>query len=180
MVDYDNVSGFGEGAIVSFYTAHSEAGESQCVAYSNDGGMTFTKYSRNPVVVSDDGIQDFRDPKVFRYQDSWVMVLAANYEVRFYSSSNLRDWEYTGSFGKGYGAQPSLWECPDMVQLPVDEGRNGKKWMLIVNVNPGGIFGGSATEYFIGEFDGRTFVCDTPPSVTKWLDYGKDLSLIHI
>ena len=174
VVDYDNVSGFGEGAIVSFYTAHSEAGESQCVAYSNDGGMTFTKYSRNPVVVSDDGIQDFRDPKVFRYQDSWVMVLAANYEVRFYSSSNLRDWEYTGSFGKGYGAQPSLWECPDLVQLPVDEGRNGKKWMLIVNVNPGGIFGGSATEYFIGEFDGRTFVCDTPPSVTKWLDYGKD------
>lgn len=174
VVDYDNVSGFGEGAVVAFYTAHSEAGESQCLAWSNDNGLTFTKYSGNPVVVSSDGIRDFRDPKVFRYGDKWVMVLAANYEVRFYSSANLRDWEYTGCFGKGYGAQPSLWECPDLVQLPVDDGHNGKKWMLIVNVNPGGVFGGSATEYFIGEFDGKTFICDTPAQQTKWLDYGKD------
>ncbi len=174
VVDYDNVSGFGEGAVVAFYTAHSEAGESQCLAWSNDNGLTFTKYSGNPVVVSSDGIRDFRDPKVFRYGDKWVMVLAANYEVRFYSSANLRDWEYTGCFGKGYGAQPSLWECPDLVQLPVDDGHNGMKWMLIVNVNPGGVFGGSATEYFIGEFDGKTFICDTPAQQTKWLDYGKD------
>lgn len=174
VVDYDNVSGFGEGAVVAFYTAHSEAGERQCLAWSNDNGLTFTKYSGNPVIVPEDGIRDFRDPKLVRYGDKWVMVLAARYEVRFYSSANLRDWEYTGCFGKGYGAQPSLWECPDLVQLPVDEGRNGHKWMLIVNVNPGGVFGGSATEYFIGEFDGNTFVCDTPAQQTKWLDYGKD------
>lgn len=176
VVDSENCSGFGKDAIVAFYTAHDGPSETQCIAYSNDGGMTYTKYEGNPVIAPHDGIRDFRDPKVFRYEeeDKWVMVLAANYEVRFYASTNLKDWEYTGSFGKGYGTQPSLFECPDMIRLKVDDCESVEKWMLIVNVNPGGIFGGSATQYFIGEFDGRTFICDTPPDVSKWLDYGKD------
>lgn len=179
VVDHDNRAGFGKGAIVAFYTAHvnkRSPEEVQCIAYSNDGGMTFTKYEGNPVIVPHDGLDDFRDPKVFWYEpeEKWVMVLAAYYELRFYSSKNLKDWEYTGSFGKGYGSQPSQFECPDLMKLPVDDGMNGEKWLLILNVSPGGLFGGSATQYFIGEFDGRTFHCDTPPQVSKWLDYGKD------
>ena len=179
VVDHDNCAGFGKGAIVAFYTAHvnkRSPEEVQCIAYSNDGGMTFTKYEGNPVIVPHDGLNDFRDPKVFWYEPEkkWVMVLAAYYELRFYSSKNLKDWEYTGCFGKGYGSQPSQFECPDLLKLPVDGGRNGEKWLLILNVSPGGLFGGSATQYFIGEFDGRTFHCDTPPHVSKWLDYGKD------
>ena len=179
VVDHDNRAGFGKGAIVAFYTAHvnkRSPEEVQCIAYSNDGGMTFIKYEGNPVIVPHDGMNDFRDPKVFWYEPEkkWVMVLAAYYELRFYSSKNLKDWEYTGCFGKGYGSQPSQFECPDLMKLPVDDGRNGEKWLLILNVSPGGLFGGSATQYFIGEFDGRTFHCDTPPHVSKWLDYGKD------
>lgn len=175
VVDKDNTSGFGKDAVVAFYTSHKHGvPQVQSMAYSTDGGMTFTRYEGNPVVVSHDGILDFRDPKVIRYEDKWVMVLAADYEVRFYSSKDLRNWEYTGSFGKGYGPQPALFECPDMVELPVDGGAAGSKWMLIVNVNPGGPFNSSACQYFIGDFDGNTFVCDTKPEVTKWLDYGKD------
>lgn len=179
VVDHDNCAGFGKGAIVAFYTAHvnkRSPEEVQCIAYSNDGGKTFTKYEGNPVIVPHDGLNDFRDPKVFWYepQEKWVMVLAAYYELRFYSSKNLKDWEYTGCFGKGYGSQPSQFECPDLLKLPVDGGENGEKWLLILNVSPGGLFGGSATQYFIGEFDGNTFHCDTPPHVSKWLDYGKD------
>lgn len=176
VIDRENTSGFGKDAVVAFYTAHKGKSETQCLAFSNDNGTSFTKYHNNPVVRPSDGLPDFRDPKVFWYspENKWVMVVAAVCEVRFYSSPDLKNWEYTGCFGKGYGPQPSLFECPDLVKLPVDGGMRGEKWMLIVNVNPGGVFGGSATQYFIGEFDGRTFRCDTAPEVTKWLDYGKD------
>ena len=175
VVDKDNTSGFGNDAVVAFYTSEiHDVPQVQSMAYSTDDGMTFTKFAANPVVESHDGIRDFRDPKVIRYQDKWVMVLAANYEVRFYSSDNLKDWEYTGSFGKGYGPQPALFECPDLVKLPVEGEEGQSKWMLIVNVNPGGPYNSSACQYFIGEFDGRNFTCDTAPEVTKWLDYGKD------
>lgn len=175
VVDKDNTSGFGKDAVVAFYTSEiHDVPQVQSMAYSTDNGMTFTKYESNPVVESHDGIRDFRDPKVIRYEDKWVMVLAANYEVRFYSSDNLKDWVYTGSFGKGYGPQPALFECPDLVRLSIDGEDGQSKWMLIVNVNPGGPFNSSACQYFIGEFDGRNFICDTAPEVTKWLDYGKD------
>lgn len=175
VVDAENTSGFGKDAVIAFYTSHIHGvPQVQSMAYSTDGGMTFTKYEGNPVVESHDGILDFRDPKVLRYEDKWVMVVAANYEVRFYSSEDLKNWEYTGAFGKGYGPQPALFECPDLVRLPVDGDEDAGKWMLIVNVNPGGPFNSSACQYFIGEFDGRNFTCDTDPEVTKWLDYGKD------
>ena len=102
------------------------------------------------------------------------MVVSADKEMRFYSSENLKEWTYMSGWGEGYGVQPSQFECPDMVELPVDGNPDHKKWALIVNVNPGCYFGGSATQYFIGDFDGEKFVCDNKPETVKWLDWGKD------
>ena len=174
VVDEQGRAGYGKGAVIAYYTAHKGESESQCMAWSTDGGNTFHKYEGNPVIVPADGIKDFRDPKVIFYEpdNKWVMAVAARYEVRFYESFNLRDWNYTGSFGQGYGAQPSLWECPDMIKLKAEDGT--ERWALLVNIHPGGLHGGSGTEYFVGDFNGKTFVCDTPSSLTKWLDYGKD------
>ena len=177
VVDANNSAGYGKGTIVSFYTSASDKnGQIQCMAYSTDNGRTYTKYEKNPILTPFDGLKDFRDPKVFWYapQQKWVMVVSADKEMRFYSSQNLKDWEYMSGFGNGYGVQPSQFECPDFVQLPVDGDKNRMKWVLIVNINPGCMFGGSATQYFVGDFDGKEFKCDTAPEVVKWLDYGKD------
>lgn len=177
IVDQENVAGYGAGNILAFYTSASDKnGQIQCLAFSKDNGRTFTKYEKNPILCPADGLRDFRDPKVFRYEpeDKWVMIVSADKEMRFYDSKNLKDWNYMSSFGEGYGVQPCLFECPDMVELPVDGDLNRKKWALIVNVNPGCYFGGSATQYFTGNFDGTKFSCDSQPNVTKWLDWGKD------
>lgn len=177
VVDDANTAGYGAGTIVSFYTSASDKnGQIQCMAYSTDNGRTFTKYEKNPILTPFDGLKDFRDPKVFWYapDQKWVMVVSADKEMRFYSSLNLKDWTYMSGWGEGYGVQPSQFECPDMVELPVDGDPNHKKWALIVNVNPGCYFGGSATQYFIGDFDGEKFVCDNKPETVKWLDWGKD------
>lgn len=177
IVDQENVAGYGAGNILAFYTSASDKnGQIQCLAFSKDNGRTFTKYEKNPILCPADGLRDFRDPKVFRYEpeDKWVMIVSADKEMRFYDSKNLKDWNYMSSFGEGYGVQPCQFECPDMVKLPVDGDLNRKKWALIVNVNPGCYFGGSATQYFTGNFDGTKFSCDSQPNVTKWLDWGKD------
>lgn len=177
VVDKNNTAGFGEGAIVAFYTSASDKnGQIQCLAYSTDNGRSFTKYQNNPILTPFDGLRDFRDPKVFWYepQKKWVMIVSADKEMRFYSSSDLKDWTYMSSFGEGYGIQPNQFECPDFFELPVDGNPDKKKWVMIVNVNPGCLFGGSATEYFVGDFDGTKFTCDTPKDVTKWMDWGKD------
>ena len=177
IVDQENVAGYGAGNILAFYTSASDKnGQIQCLAFSKDNGRTFTKYEKNPILCPADGLRDFRDPKVFRYEpeDKWVMIVSADKEMRFYDSKNLKDWNYMSSFGEGYGVQPCQFECPDMVELPVDGDLNRKKWALIVNVNPGCYFGGSATQYFTGNFDGKKFSCDSQPNVTKWLDWGKD------
>ncbi len=177
VVDKNNTAGFGEGAIVAFYTSASDKnGQIQCLAYSTDNGRSFTKYQNNPILTPFDGLRDFRDPKVFWYepQKKWVMIVSADKEMRFYSSSDLKDWTYMSSFGEGYGIQPNQFECPDFFELPVDGNPDKKKWVMIVNVNPGCMFGGSATEYFVGDFDGTKFTCDTPKDVTKWMDWGKD------
>ena len=176
IVDQENVAGYGTGTILAFYTSASDKnGQIQCLAYSNDNGRTFTKYDKNPILRSSDRRKDFRDPKVFRYEpeDKWVMIVSADKEMRFYDSKNLKDWNYMSSFGEGYGVQPCQFECPDMVELPVDGDLNRKKWALIVNVNPGCYFGGSATQYFVGTFNGKEFVNESP-SKTKWMDWGKD------
>lgn len=177
VVDLPNTAGYGAATIVSFYTSASDKnGQIECMAYSKDNGRTFTKYEKNPVLTPFDGLKDFRDPKVFWYepQQKWVMIVSADKEMRFFSSKDLKEWTYMSAFGKGYGVQPSQFECPDMVQLPVDGNEGKKKWALIVNINPGCLFGGSATQYFVGDFDGTNFICDTKPEVVKWMDWGKD------
>lgn len=177
VVDKDNSAGFGRNAIVAFYTSAKPTpwgdAQMQSIAYSTDDGKTFEKYPDNPVITSTE--KDFRDPHVFRHEATgrWIMILAAGQEMRIYSSANLKDWTYESSFGKEYGSHAGVWECPDLFELPV-EGTSEKKWVLVCNINPGGPFGGSATQYFTGTFDGHKFTCDTKPEVTKWMDYGKD------
>ena len=177
VVDYNNTAGFGAGAVVAFYSSWNTSREyiqTQCIAYSTDDGLTFTKYEGNPVLVPFDGIADFRDPKVFWYEpeSKWIMIVSADKEMRFYTSQNLKDWEFMSGWGEGYGVQPRQFECPDFFQLTTAQGET--KWVMIVNVNPGCYFGGSATQYFVGEFDGKTFTCDSPKETVKWLDWGKD------
>ena len=172
VVDHENTAGFGKGAVVAFYTSAGES-QTQSMAYSKDNGASFVKYDGNPVVTAD--VPDFRDPHVFWHQETarWVMLLAAGQEMRIYSSSNLKDWQYESAFGERWGNHDGVWECPDLIKLPV-RGTNKEKWMLIGNINPGGPFGGNATQYFIGQFDGHRFTCEDQPDETKWMDYGKD------
>lgn len=171
VVDKENTAGFGAGAIVAFYTSAGYR-QAQSIAYSLDNGKTFRKYERNPVLTS--SVRDFRDPKVFWHKETskWIMILAVDQVMQLFSSPNLREWTYESSFGEGMGAHAGVWECPDLVELPV-KGTNQKRWVLICNINPGGPFGGSATQYFTGTFDGKTFVNESP-SITKWMDWGKD------
>ena len=178
VVDYNNTAGFGKDAIISVYTTSRPTPfggdvQAQCIAYSNDGGKTFTKYVGNPVLT--DEKKDFRDPHVFWNDEAgfWNMVLAAGQEMQIYSSANLKDWKYESSFGHEYGNHGGVWECPDLMKMKV-KGTDKEKWMLICNINPGGPFGGSATQYFIGQFDGHKFTCEDEPNETKWMDYGKD------
>ena len=171
VVDFDNTAGFGAGAIIAIYTQNSDR-QVQSIAYSTDNGRTFTKYENNPVLTSE--ARDFRDPKVFWYENTkrWIMVLAVGQEMQIFSSPNLKDWTFESRFGEGQGAHGGVWECPDLFELPV-EGTNDKKWVLLCNLNPGGPFGGSATQYFVGTFNGKEFVNESP-SKTKWMDWGKD------
>lgn len=176
VVDHENTAGFGKGAVVAFYTSAKSTPwgdvQSQSMAYSLDNGKTFTKYEGNPILTSSE--RDFRDPKVFWYAPGkhWVMMLAVGQHMEIYSSVNLKDWKKESEFGAMQGAHGGVWECPDLVELPI-EGTRQKKWVLICNLNPGGPFGGSAVQYFVGSFDGKTFVNESP-TLTKWMDWGKD------
>ncbi len=173
VVDKNNTAGFGKDVVLAFYTS-AGASQMQSLAYSTDGGYTFEVYKNNPIITSD---KESRDPKVFWHEESgkWIMLLAAalEREMWIYSSPDAKNWTKESAFGKGYGEQEGVWECPDLVKLPV-RGTDKSKWVLICNINPGGPFGGSATQYFVGEFDGKNFICDTKPEVTKWMDFGKD------
>ena len=172
VVDKNNTAGFGNDAIVAFYTS-AGASQMQSMAYSTDGGKTFTKYENNPIITSN--VPDFRDPHVFWNAEAgfWNMILAAGQQMSIYSSKNLKEWKHESDFGAEYGNHGGVWECPDLMKMKV-AGTDKEKWMLICNINPGGPFGGSATQYFIGEFDGHKFTCEDEPSETKWMDYGKD------
>ena len=141
--------------------------QAQSLAFSTDGGQTFTKFEGNPVLTSEE--KDFRDPRPFWNEDikAWNLILAVGQEMRIYSSKDLKEWKYESSFGKEYGNHGGVWECPDLFKID-------NKWVLICNINPGGPFGGSATQYFVGQFDGHRFTCESNPNVTKWMDYGKD------
>jgi len=181
VVDYHNTSGFGRSGeipLVAIFTHSDQKGadagrndfQNQSVAYSVDEGKTWTKYAGNPV-VKNPGIIDFRDPKVMWYEagKKWVMTLATKDRITFYSSPNLKTWKKESEFGKEEGAHGGVWECPDLFTLD-DHGK--KTWVLVVNLNPGGPNKGSATQYFLGDFDGNKFV--PYEHKIKWLDYGPD------
>ncbi|SEH67359.1 fructan beta-fructosidase [Rheinheimera pacifica] len=199
VVDWNNTSDFGskdKPAMVAIYTYHdhlqenfgSDTFQSQGIAYSLDNGRTWTKYDANPVLKSPD-IRDFRDPKVSWHEDSerWVMSLAVKDKISFYTSTDLKNWQHTGDFGQGIGAHGGVWECPDLIKMRVN-GSDEEKYVLLVSINPGGPNGGSGTQYFVGDFDGKTFKLDpafnqqlmaaeqSSPSKQPavWLDYGTD------
>jgi fructan beta-fructosidase len=171
VVDRDNTAGFGGDALVAVFTYNKDYRENQNLAYSTDMGRTWTKYAGNPVIPAPEPVSDFRDPKVFWYQDHWVMALAAKDKILFYVSSDLKNWELTGSFGDGYGSTDGVWETPELLQLPVE---GEMRWVLTVGVGDGGPAGGSGTQYFIGHFDGKTFTSENPKDTVLWADYGAD------
>ena len=183
IVDFDNTSGFGtkeNPPLVAIFTYHLMAGEkagrkdfqTQGIAYSLDNGDTWTKYEENPV-IENDGIKDFRDPKVFwnAANQTWVMALVAGDHLQLWNSDNLKEWNKLSEFGKDKGAHGGVWECPDLFPLKV-EGGEEEKWILLISMNPGAPNGGSGTQYFIGDFDGEKFTTDQ--SEVKWLDWGTD------
>jgi fructan beta-fructosidase len=177
VVDANNTSGLQAGnekPLVAIFTYDKKGFETQGIAYSIDKGRTWTKYENNPV-LKNPGEKDFRDPKVFWHDESqhWIMSLAVGNRIEFYRSSNLKDWEKTGEFGREYGNHGGVWECPDLFKLPI-EGTNESRWVLLVSINPGGPNGGSATQYFIGQFDGKTFTSENNPASERWVDYGPD------
>ncbi|MDE3236659.1 MAG: glycoside hydrolase family 32 protein [Bacteroidota bacterium] len=181
VIDEHNTSGFskdGKTPMVAIFTQHDPILEkkgainfqNQSIAYSLDEGKTWTKYAGNPV-IKNPGIADFRDPKVSWYEagKKWVMTLATKDHITFYSSENLKEWRKESEFGKEAGAHGGVWECPDLFPLEYE----GKKiWILTVSINPGAPNGGSATQYFIGQFDGNTFTAFD--NTTRWIDFGRD------
>ncbi|QMU31583.1 glycoside hydrolase family 32 protein [Adhaeribacter radiodurans] len=178
VVDENNTAGFQKGnekALVAIFTHHhpKTGKQVQSLAYSTDKGRTWIKYANNPVLPNP-GISDFRDPKVSWYASAkkWIMTLAVKDRVHFYGSTDLKSWQLLSEFGKGnIGAHGGVWECPDLFPLTVD---GQQKWVLFVSINPGGPNGGSATQYFIGDFNGKEFKNSNPPSTTLWIDQGAD------
>lgn len=183
VIDHENTSGFGtddKPAMVAIFTYHNMEKEksgaldfqTQGIAYSLDNGMTWTKYDGNPVIGNTD-IKDFRDPKVFWHEESerWILSLVAGDHAKFYSSSNLKDWEWLSDFGIGRGAHGGVWECPDLFPLIAKE-TGEEKWVLLISINPGAPNGGSGTQYFVGDFNGTEFT--TEQEETLWIDYGRD------
>ena len=174
VIDKDNTAGFGANAMVALYTSAGETGDvagkqQQSIAYSTDGGKTFTRYTGNPVIKNND--DNLRDPKVFWHEGSkqWVMALAKGWTrgVEFYGSTNLTNWNHLSTFVVDLAGRPSFqWECPDLIQF-------GDKWVLLVSVNPGGPILGSGMMYFVGDFDGKEFKADAL-DYPLWLDYGMD------
>ena len=192
VVDWQNTSGFGkegQAPLVAMYTIHDmkaeKAGsleyESQGIAFSNDRGRTWTKYAANPVIPNPGKQRDFRDPKLIWVDGSkqWVAVLAVKDHAEFWGSKDLKSWQYLSDFGKEYGEHGGVWECPDFFPMTV-EPSGEQKWVLVQNLNPGSPNGGSGTQYFVGDFDGKNFTLDASfvPSVSRgkavWLDYGRD------
>ncbi len=185
VVDKNNSSGFQEGAespLVAIYTYHNMTGEkngkldfqTQGIAYSLDKGRTWKKYAHNPV-IKNPGYKDFRDPKVMWHKASkqWILTMAAGNEIQFYRSTNLKNWELTGTFGKEEGNHGGVWECPDLFEMQTGKGKE-TKWILLVSIGNGAPNGGSGTQYFVGNFDGNTFTNHNSKQTTLWLDYGTD------
>ncbi|NIK78577.1 fructan beta-fructosidase [Paenibacillus castaneae] len=184
VVDWNDRSGFfsGGAGLVAIFTHHKTYPDSektkqcQSIAYSKDKGRTWIKYEGNPV-LTEEQIVDFRDPKVFWHEKSkqWVMVLAAGDHIRFYSSFNLKEWVFTGEFGAAEGSHDGVWECPDLFELPVNGQTEQKKWVLIVSIGDNSACPeGSRTQYFVGDFNGRTFTNENTADTVLWVDHGRD------
>lgn len=176
VIDWNNSSGLGDGInppIIATYTQHSkDAVQVQSIAYSTDGGKRFMPYANNPVIPNP-GLKDFRDPKVVWHEASqrWVMALVAGDRAHFYTSTNLREWSFASEFGAESGAHGGVWECPELFLLNCAE-TGESRWILIISLNPGGPNGGSAMQYFVGQFDGQEFQVEHED--TRWLDFGAD------
>ncbi|MCL4115998.1 UNVERIFIED_CONTAM: hypothetical protein GTU68_054619 [Idotea baltica] len=183
VLDKQNTSGFGSlenPPLVAVYTYHLVEGEkagrkdyqTQGMAYSLDNGDSWVKYVGNPIIGNSE-IKDFRDPKVMWHEPTknWILTLVAGDHAQFYSSKDLKSWTITGKFGIDKGAHGGVWECPDLFKLKVGD-TDEEKWVLLISINPGAPNGGSGTQYFIGEFDGKTFTTDQKE--TKWVDWGAD------
>ena len=175
-IDKGNTAGFGKDAVIALFTSAGTS-QMQSLASSSDNGKTFNVYPGNPVITLE---SEARDPNMFWNEATgeWNLVLAhaLDHEMLFFTSPDLKTWTLQSGFGKGEGCQDGVWECPDLFKLPVDGGEK-ERWVLLCNINPGGPFGGSATQYFIGDFDGKKFTADTDAAgkiPTKWLDFGKD------
>ena len=188
VVDWDNTSGLcknpdpqDHSCLIAIYTAAYKDRQEQHIAFSNDRGRTWTNYSGNPVADLD--APDFRDPNVFWYapQHKWVMVavLADERTLVILDSPDLKRWTKRSTFGPA-GDTAGQWECPDLIELPVEgsseneKNDNEKKWMLIVNRNPGAPAGGTGVRYLTGNFDGTTFTSEVPDTPALWADWGKD------
>lgn len=172
VIDKDNTAGFGNNAMIALYTSASGA-QQQSMAYSTDGGKSFTRYTGNPVIKNND--DNLRDPKVFWHEESkkWIMALAKGWKMgtEFYGSTDLKNWTHLSTFFVALPGRPSLqWECPDLISFDY---KGKKKYVLLVSVNPGGPILGSGTMYFVGDFDGTTFTAD-PLDYPLWFDYGMD------
>jgi fructan beta-fructosidase len=188
--DAENASGLGsklQPPLIAIFTYHSHEAEqrgaidieSQGLAYSLDHGRSWKKFSGNPVLANP-GLRHFRDPKVFWHAGTrrWIMVLASQDHVKFYSSRDLLRWQHESDFGAGWGPQGGIWECPDLFEMQI-QGATARRFVLLSSVNPGAPNGGSGTRYFVGNFDGHRFVPEQGPlqhrrSTPRWLDYGTD------
>jgi fructan beta-fructosidase len=122
------------------------------------------KHAGNPVLPNP-GLQDIRDPKLrwLPERQRWTMALACGDHIRFYSAPDLQTWTRGQPFGgpdggESIGAHGGVWECPDLFPLTSADGRT--RWVLLVSLTPGGPNGGSATQYFVGDFDGWRFTPD--------------------
>jgi len=172
VVDRKNTAGFGKDTLVAIFTYNKDHVETQNIAYSTDRGRTWTKYAGNPILPHPEGLRDIRDPKVFWHEDGWVMLLAAGDTILFFISPDLKHWQQSGSFGGGYGSTDGVWETPDLFQLPING--SDSRWVLTVGVGKGAYAGGSGTQYFVGDFDGKTFTSENPKETILWMDHGPD------
>jgi len=184
VVDREDSSGFfgGKPGLVAIFThaaAEPEPGrylQRQSLAYSADKGRTWTMYEGNPVLGNEE-FSDFRDPKVFYHSgtERWIMSIAAGDRILFYTSLNLREWSFASEFGAEEGSHEGVWECPDLIELPVEGADGLSRWVLIVSIAENPEFKeGSRTQYFVGSFDGAVFVNDNAPDTVLWLDHGRD------
>ncbi|MGW9413298.1 glycoside hydrolase family 32 protein [Arthrobacter cupressi] len=193
VLDKENASGLGTAGnqpMVALYTsAYGKGGarpagvQAQSLAYSLDHGKSWQKYKGNPVLDLAPSNNNFRDPKITWYEPGgyWVMttVVADAQVVKLFKSTDLLHWDHLSDFS-GVGAQGGLWEVPELLQMDVAGGNGLKKWVMLLSINPGGIAGGSGMQYFVGDFDGRTFTAENaakpgaPLTDSQWLDYGAD------